>query len=115
MGLLKARIFSAFVKSPQSSSAARSNFSFSNSSRTKDFTTRMPLMFSCTDSFRRSYFLNTAWNSGMVSRITRASPPPRRGMVSTKIQAMRPPMMKAIVKEKIIIRGARKASRVSII
>ena len=45
-GVLSATIFSARTKSFLTSSAVRLNFSFSCSSRTKDFTTRIPLMFS---------------------------------------------------------------------
>ena len=74
----------------------------------------MPLMFSWTESFRRSYFLNTRRKIGMTVRMMTARPTPRIGITATKIQAMRPPMMKAVVKEKISIAGARKPSRISI-
>ena len=74
----------------------------------------MPLMFSWTESFRRSYFLKTRRKIGITVRMMTARPRPRIGITATKIQAMRPPMMKAVVKEKISIAGARKPSRISI-
>ena len=75
----------------------------------------MALIFSWIELFRLSYFLNTFLNSGMALRITRTSPVPRKGMVKKKIHAIFPPMMKAIVKAKISISGARTATRIIII
>ena len=57
MGLFSARIFSALEKFLASSPEMPVNFSTSFSSRTKDFTTRMPWTFSWTILFIRSIIL----------------------------------------------------------
>ena len=74
----------------------------------------MPFTFSCIDSFRASYFLNTFLNNGIAWLITIKRPNPSTGIVRRKTSARRPPMYKAITKEKMIIRGLRKARRISI-
>ena len=58
-GLLKASKPSAFTDRSRRTLAARENFSFSWSSRTKAFTTRMAETFSWTLAFRSSYRRNT--------------------------------------------------------
>ena len=50
----------------------------------------------------------------MVREITRASPMDSRGRVTRKIQAIRPPMTKAMTKENTSINGARMAVRMII-
>ena len=72
-------------------------------------------MFSCTELFNASYFLNTRLNSGIVLRTTSASPTPNTGMTSRKITAILPPMINAIANENTSIRGQRMAVRTIII
>ena len=52
---------------------------------------------------------------GVALRMTKASPIPSSGIVTRKIMASRPPMAKPIIKEKIIIKGPRIATRMIII
>ena len=103
------------MKSPQTSSAASLNFFFSNSSRTNDFTTLIPLIFSCTELFKLSYFLNTFLNKGIVFLMTSPNPIPSTGIVNKKINASRPPIINPMTNEKINISGARTTVRIIII
>lgn len=74
----------------------------------------MAWIFSCTERFSRSYLRNTFLNRGIVRAVTKASPAPRNGTTNRKIQAIRPPMRKAMAKANTSIRGARMAVRMII-
>ena len=71
-------------------------------------------MFSWMEAFKASYLRNTRRNKGMVFRMMKNSPTPRKGMITRKIQAIFPPMTKPMIKEKISIRGLRTAVRMII-
>ena len=114
IGLFSARIFSACVKSAQTSSAARANFCFSYSSRTNDLTTRIPLTFSWMESFSLSYLRNTRRNSGITVRATAYSPSASSGTSAINTNARRPPITNDMVSAKISISGARTAIRIII-
>lgn len=114
-GALSATIRSARVKSPRISSAAAPNFFFSWSSREKPFTTRIPRTFSSMDSFSRSYLRNTERKAGIAFLAIMSSPKTSTGMMITKEVASAPPIMNAMIIEKISISGARTAVRIVII
>ncbi len=57
---------------------------------------------------------NTARNAGMASRAMKNSPTTSTGTMTTKVSASLPPIMNAMMMEKIIISGARTAMRMHI-
>ena len=103
------------MKSLHTSFAAALNFSFSKSSLTKDLTTRIPLMFSCTDSLSLSYFLNTLTNTGLTTLIILKRPNPRIGTTTANIRDNFPPSFIDITNAKISINGHRTAILIIII
>ena len=93
---------------------SRLNFSSSYSSRTKAFTTRMPLTFSSTLLFSWSYIGKPFRKMGMAFFAISRSPQPNTGITITNTSAIRPPMMNAIVNENTRFSGARIAVRMII-
>ena len=91
------------------------NFSVSKSSRTKLFTTRIALTFSCMELLRLSYFLNTDLKSGITFFIIRNNPNIKNGIIPTKIQESFFPTRIEAVTAKISISGLRTAIRMIII
>ncbi len=113
-GVIHARMRSTCTKLWYSSPEAALNFCFSCSSRTKDFTTRIPETFSSTESFRRSYFLKMRLKMGMTVREILNTAKPRRTETTTNTAAMGPPVTNAITMENAIMSGARTTRRSSI-
>ena len=114
-GALIAMIRSARVKSLRTSSAAFSNFFFSKSSRTKDLTTRMPLISSRTERFMLSYLWNTLSNTGCVLKMTTTSTAARTGTRARNTQEMVTLTENDIASEKMSMSGQRIATRMIII
>ena len=67
------------------------------------------------DSLSLSYFLNTALNAGIAFFATRRSPQTRNGTTTTNVRASFPPMINAIIIEKMNISGLRTAVLIIII
>ena len=78
-------------------------------------TTRIPRTFSSMDSFSRSYLRKMRRKVGSAFLPMSSRPQPKTGITTTKVSASFPPMIKAMVVEKISSRGARTATRMSII
>lgn len=74
----------------------------------------MALTFSWMDSLSLSYFLKTRRKSGTVLSATSVRPTPSTGSTKRKIQAILPPMMKAMTKAKTSMSGERIAVRMTI-
>ena len=113
-GPLSANTISAWVKSLRTSCEARLNFLVSCSSVTKDLTTRIAAMFSCTELFSASYFLKMRLNSGNTYRTIPNRIAAKKGTMIRKISAISELIRQAITTEKIIISGTRTAIRISI-
>ncbi len=75
----------------------------------------MACTFSCTELFRRSYFLNTALNSGIANFAIRSRPKLSSGMAAANTNASSLPTLMDMMTEKISISGARTAVRMIII
>ena len=71
-------------------------------------------MFSCTELFSRSYFLNTALNSGMTERIIKNIPNASSGIVPAKTNESCLPTRMDMMTANTSIIGARTAVRMSI-
>ena len=111
IGLLSARIFSAFVKSSRTSRAALPNFSCSCASLTNDLTTRIPPTFSCTELLSASYFLKMRRKKGITKRIIIIKHNANMGIITINIQASLALMVKLIMIAKINCNGTRIAIR----
>ena len=72
-------------------------------------------MFSCTDSFIASYFLNTLLKSGSTLNTTKTRMLPSTGTSARKIHASVVLMVNAMTKENISMMGERTATRMIII
>ena len=114
VGVLTAMMRSARVKSLQTSSEAASNFFFSKSSRTKDLTTRMPLMSSRTERFMLSYLWKTRSKMGCVLKMTNTSTAASRGTSAKKTKEMGTLTVKDMMSEKMSMNGQRIATRMII-
>lgn len=114
-GVLIAIRRSPSVKSFATSAEVFSNFCFSKSSRTKDLTTRIPLISSRIERFMLSYFLNTRSKMGKHFKITAVSTPARMGMSATNTHEMVTLTVNAIAREKASMSGQRMATRMIII
>ena len=88
-GEFRARSFSALTNRPRIFSLSFSNRPVSYSSRTKDFTTRIPFTFSCTLAFSSSYSWNTRLKVGFALDEIRASTAARQTITTRKIRAKR--------------------------
>ena len=92
-------------------SAARRNFSFSKSSRTNAFTTRIAEMFSCTELFRSSYLVNTCAKSFTVRLMILYSAKPRISRAVRNIMLVLRFMKRHMNMLKIMVNGARTETR----
>ena len=113
-GPLIAMMRSARVKSLQTSSEAALNFFFSKSSRTKDLTTRMPLMSSRTERFMLSYLWNTFSKMGCVFKMTNTSTAASTGTSARNTHEMVTLTVKDMTSEKMSMNGQRIATRMII-
>ena len=91
------------------------NFSFSCSSRTKDFTTRMPARFSCTTRFSASVFSWRERNRGPVVTKRMDTTASRRGRATRNTLLSRRLMRTDSTRADTSITGARTSSRMLII
>ena len=87
----------------------------SKGSLAKPFTTRIARTFSSIDSLRRSYFLKTLRKAGIAFLATIKRPKPSKGITTTNEVASAPPIIYAIIIEKISNIGARTAILIIII
>ena len=113
-GPFSAMMFSALTKSLYTPPDASRNFLPSCSSRTKAFTTRMPLMFSWTEAFSASYFLNNWVNTFDTVEMISDKATARNTSATRKITDSLPEMDSAATSEKTNVSGARTAMRVII-
>ena len=113
-GPLIAMMRSARVKSLRTSSEEASNFFFSKSSRTKDLTTRMPLMSSRTERFMLSYLWNTRSKMGCVLKMTNTNTAANTGTSAKKINEMVTFTVNDMTSEKMSMNGQRMATRMII-
>ena len=91
------------------------NFSFSCSSRTKDFTTRMPARFSCTTRFSASVFSWRERNMGPTRVKITATAISSSGMATRNTPLSRRLMRMDSTRADTSITGARTSSRIPII
>ena len=105
----------AFSAMPLSFSLRPANFSFSTSSRTKDFTTRIAFRSSCTTRFRSSVAPCRAVKNGPTFRSTSTTPSTSSGITTRNTWLSRVLMTSAITRAVTSITGARTSIRMPII
>ena len=108
----KPKAFSAMVLSL---SLRPANLSFSTSSRTKDFTTRMAFKSSCTTWFRSSVAPCKEVKNGPTFFSTSTTPSTSRGITTRNIRLNLVLMMSAMTRAVTSITGARTSIRIPII
>ena len=109
-GILNMSSFSAFVELSYISFDTFLNFFSSKSSLTNDFTTLIPLRFSCTTRLRESYILNTFSKTGWAFFIMKNIPTPSIGIAERNTRASLWFTLNAIIRANTSITGQRTAT-----